>query len=223
MNGDRTPSFLDAIMTFTRGFRVGIKKRDPTCELDVNGDVNVDGDFTITGTVDGIDIDDLNTLVTTKAPKASPVFTGNAIFDIDTLFVDSVNKRIGIGTLDPREEVHIKSANPTITFEEEDAASNEKVWELGATVEEFTLRTANDLHSGMQTVFKAAGRGGTTVTEFSIPNAHVAIGTDVVGDSPLKVSGLSQYSSNEDAISGGLTVGEFYRNGAGTDKVCVVH
>ena len=177
-SANRDPSFLDDIMSFTHSFRVGIKQPDPTCELDVNGNVNVDGDITLTGTVDGYDLSGLQTALDSKVSSDSPVFTGDAIFDTDTLYVDSTNKRIGIGTLDPREEVHIKSDHPTITFEEADAASNEKVWEFGATNEEFLFRTANDLHTGNQTIFKAMGRGGTSVTIFSIPNAKVGIGTE---------------------------------------------
>jgi len=49
MNGDRTPSFLDALMTFTRSFRVGIKRSDPSCELDVNGNTLLDGTLDVTG------------------------------------------------------------------------------------------------------------------------------------------------------------------------------
>lgn len=154
------------------------------------------------------------------APKASPTFTGDISFPGIGIWKST---GIGIGTIDPKEELHIKSNHPTIAFEELDGSSNEKVWEFGASNEEFWLKTANDLFTGTSTVFKAHGRGGTSVTKFSFPNANVSIGTDIVGDSPLKVVGLDLYTSNEDAITGGLLVGEFYRNGAGTDKVCVVH
>lgn len=37
----------------------------------------------------------------TFAPKIGPIFTGNAIFDTNTLFVDSVNGRVGIRTSTP--------------------------------------------------------------------------------------------------------------------------
>ncbi len=88
--------------------------------------------------------------------------------------------KVGIGTTDPKEELHIKSDHPTMTFEEGDAASNEKVWEFGASAEEFSLKTANDLHTGNQTVWKAMDRGGTSVGLFVIPNAKVGIGTENV-------------------------------------------
>jgi len=41
------------------------------------------------------------TAVALKADKATPIFTGNATFDTDTLFVDASNKTIGIGTVTP--------------------------------------------------------------------------------------------------------------------------
>ncbi|MCK5607152.1 hypothetical protein KAR91_35035, partial [Candidatus Pacearchaeota archaeon] len=85
---------------------------------------------------------------------------------------------LGLGTDDPKEELHIKSDHPTIAFEETDAASGERVWEFGVSGEEFLLRTANDLHTGNQTVWKAMNRGGTSVGLFVIPNAKFAIGTE---------------------------------------------
>lgn len=88
--------------------------------------------------------------------------------------------KVGIGTTDPKEELHIKSDHPTITFEEADAGSNEKVWEFGAAGEEFLFRTANDLHTGNQTIFKAIDRGGTSIGAFIIPNAKVGIGTETI-------------------------------------------
>lgn len=186
----------------------------PTKPLDVWGDTRIRGNIVADGTVNGFTMSDL-------APKASPAFTGDISFPGTSIWKST--GLVGIGTIDPKEELNIKSIHPTIAFEESDGASNEKVWEFGASNEEFWLKTANDLYSGTSTVFKAHGRNGTSVTKFSIPNANVSIGTDIVGNSPLKVVGLDLYTSNEDAIAGGLTVGEFFRNGAGTDKVCVVH
>ncbi len=87
---------------------------------------------------------------------------------------------VGIGTTDPKEELHIKSDHPTMTFEEGDAASNEKVWEFGASAEEFFLRTANDSHTGTQTVWKAINRSGTSIGLVVIPNAKFAVGTENV-------------------------------------------
>jgi hypothetical protein len=42
-----------------------------------------------------------------KAPLASPVFTGDVNFDTDTLVVDSVNDRVGIGTASPASSLNV--------------------------------------------------------------------------------------------------------------------
>ena len=53
-------------------------------------------------------------------------------------------------------------------------------------------------------------------------NGNVGIGT-TAPTSILQVVGLPVYANNAAAISGGLTVGAFYRTGADPDPVCVVH
>jgi len=176
-------------MKFTFDGKCGINVTpfsSPTKTLDVFGDTRIRGDLTVDdniivgGTVDGVDI--ANDL----APLNSPSFiggvtiSGDLTVDTDTLYVDSTDNRVGIGTTDPKEELHIKSDHPTITFEEADAGSNEKVWEFGAAGEEFLFRTANDSHTGNQTIFKAIDRGGTSVGTFIIPNAKVGIGTSTI-------------------------------------------
>ncbi len=45
MRSNSDPSFLDDLMTFTPQFRVGIKEPNPTKELDVNGDVLIQGEL----------------------------------------------------------------------------------------------------------------------------------------------------------------------------------
>jgi len=42
-----------------------------------------------------------NTAIALRALAASPTFTGNTTFDTNTLFVDSLNDRVGIGTVSP--------------------------------------------------------------------------------------------------------------------------
>ena len=53
----------------------------------------------------------VNNSIALKAPLASPTFTGNAVFDTTTLFVNSSNNRVGIGTTSPESLVHIKAAD----------------------------------------------------------------------------------------------------------------
>ena len=68
--------------------------------------------------LDGVNADiqtQLDNLDTAKAPKASPAFTGDAVFDTDTLKVDATNNRVGIGNNSPISPAHISvSATDTI-------------------------------------------------------------------------------------------------------------
>ena len=52
---------------------------------------------------------DVQTQLDLKAPLASPTFTGDATFDTDTLFVDSTNNRVGIGTNSPARSLQVES------------------------------------------------------------------------------------------------------------------
>ena len=57
--------------------------------------------------VDGV-TSGIQTQLDSKAPTASPTFTGNATFDTDTLYVDSSNNRVGIGTTSPYANLSIE-------------------------------------------------------------------------------------------------------------------
>ena len=48
--------------------------------------------------------------------KDAPAFTGDATFDTNTLFVDSVNNRVGVGTTTPVRPVHILTSTGTNSF-----------------------------------------------------------------------------------------------------------
>src|SRR5210317_1554394 len=52
--------------------------------------------------------------IATKAPLASPTFTGDATFDTATLVIDSTNNRVGIGTSSPDTPLTVSVADNTI-------------------------------------------------------------------------------------------------------------
>lgn len=73
----------------------GLITATPTSTLDTINEINasLNNDNDLAGS--------LTTLIDAKAPKASPTFTGDAVFDTDTLKVDATNNRVGIGTASP--------------------------------------------------------------------------------------------------------------------------
>ena len=97
-----------------------------TFDGDVSGKYNAtvvadDSHNHIVGNVDG-----LQTALDAKAPKASPTFTGDAVFDTDTLKVDATNNRVGIGeasSIDAPLHVNAGAENNAIFVESTDANS----------------------------------------------------------------------------------------------------
>ena len=74
------------IDTTTGSFGVGVDANGPTSNLHVVGDALITGNATISSNL---------------------TVTGNVAVDTDTLFVDTVNDRVGIGTDDPGAELHV--------------------------------------------------------------------------------------------------------------------
>ena len=73
----------------------GLLTADPPSALDTINEINtaLGNDASLSTT--------LTNSIATKAPIASPTFTGDAVFDTDTLKVDATNNRVGIGTTSP--------------------------------------------------------------------------------------------------------------------------
>ena len=173
----RTPSHLDDMMTFTPTFYVGIKQSNPTCELDINGDLNVDGDITLIGTVDGINIAALSAAVDLKAPLNSPTFTGDVIMP-GTGIWDSTGIAVG-NVVDRRHELQIESTSPVIAMKDIDASSNTGVWHFHLTGDgTFEIDTKNDLHTAGYTAMRIT-RTSTTPQIISFPEGEVAVGTNI--------------------------------------------
>jgi hypothetical protein len=67
-----------------------------------------------------------------------------------------------------------------------------------------------------------SGTAGSLTNQFLTVNGKLGINT-ITPHTALSVPGLPVYATNAAAISGGLTAGDFYRNGADPDVVMVVH
>ncbi len=70
--------------------------------------VNIDG-----GTIDGVTLNvaagTVSTLTASTANISTSVVTGDATFDVDTLFVDSTNNNVGIGTTTPSDLLEVSN------------------------------------------------------------------------------------------------------------------
>lgn len=249
MNGDRTPGFLDALMTFTRQFRVGIKNSSPTCELDVDGNTLLDGNLEVTGTVEpltfpsvigmkldfyggnyaiGVESSELRIASNAKITFRTDGYSGA----VDVIIQD--NGYVGIGPdFDPHDTFHIRTSDPSFIFEDLDAGSNEKVWEMDTQSGDLRFRTRNDNYTGGFTWMEVLRSGGTPST-VNFPEGKVGIGTNTPNvdasldiDTPLgalivprmteaqkstltPVEGMIVYSTN--IASGGRF--QFYEDGS---------
>ncbi len=165
----RNPSFLDDMMTFTHQHRVGIMNPDPSCELDVGGDIAV------SGTVDGYDISGLQSALDSKADEYDAVLTGTVtmpygLWDVTGIAVGS--------NVDRRHELQIESISPVIAMKDISASSNAGVWHFHLTGDgTFEIDTKNDLHTGGYTAMRIT-RAASTPQVVSFPEGEFAIGTN---------------------------------------------
>ena len=93
-----------------------------------------------------------NTAIALRALAASPTFTGNATFDTNTLFVDSLNDRVGIGT---------SSLSSKFTVTQEQAA-------LSYLLD--TYNTTNGGSSVWRMITRNIANTGTTSVDFYKPS-----------------------------------------------------
>lgn len=170
-------------ITVEAGGDVGIGTDNPTSTLDIHGDLSFAqtlgdkislyddriGDANMYGF--GVEVD---SALYSKSYSRYRWYINSNIDGGNSSLMSLNTAGLGLGTDDPKEELHIKSSGPKITFEESDAGSNEKVWEIGASGEEFKIITANDLHSGTQTAMRI-GRAGTSINSIEFPHGDVTI------------------------------------------------
>jgi len=139
---------------------VGVGTTNPTSKLQVQGDVLVSGIATIS----------VNS--STDALRITQTGTGNALVVEDETNPDSspfVIKGggygwVGIGTTNPREELHLQSVDPIIRFVDEDASTNNRNWNIGANNEIFYFQALNDSGEGGGQTFRFTRSSGEIVS-----------------------------------------------------------
>lgn len=82
-----------------------------------------DGEIIYAEDVNKLYIKEGSALVVLTQPAANPIFTGNATFDTNTLYVDGTNNRVGIGTTSPSQLIEINGAS-TPSVQVKDTTNN---------------------------------------------------------------------------------------------------
>jgi len=198
------------IDTVHASFGVGVDVNGPTSNLHVVGNCFVSTDFTAsTLSGNGSGLTDLNaanvttgTLAVTRGGTGTtistgtgsvvlsdaPTFTGDVTFDTNTLFVDSVNNRVGVGTNSPDRNFHVLG---TSRFD------GEVEWyKVGERTSHANYGSNRDWYI----------RSGSTAGKVIIQDGggNVGIGTT----NPLNILHLSSGNTSLDA-SGSATFGEY--------------
>jgi hypothetical protein len=123
---------------------------------------------------------------------------------------------IGVGTMSPSTLLSLGSSLSNTKFLVYDDGTD--FFGLGAQSGQFRFHTG--VSTGQAFVFFNAPAGSEVMRIQD--NGNIGINTSSP-TSKLHVTGLLVYANNAAAISGGLTAGAFYRNGADPDVVCVAH
>ena len=113
--------------------------------------------------------------IATKAPLASPTFTGDATFDTSTLVIDSTNNRVGIGTDSPDEKLEIAgSGTQRIQITETGSAAE---IQLAQTNFGFGGLSAISPSGNNEIVFNVTSSGTTSEIMRLDSSGNVGIGT----------------------------------------------
>ena len=200
--------------------RLGIGTTTPGTTLVVSSGLNVarfgltgsgqDNYITFVGNTNNFDVG-----VTTGG------FWGVAEAGVAYRFVVTADGKVGIGTTEPGQLLHVvKARQALIKVQSAEAASpdtgftivtTDRTWNLGQNI--------GNVGAGKFNFYDVTAEASRVVIDTS---GNVGIGT-TGPKSPLHVVGLPVYANNAAAVAGGLTAGAFYRTGADPDPVCVVH
>ena len=125
--------------------------------------------------VDGV-TSSIQTQIDAKAPLASPTFTGTVTMDgltvdTNTLYVDSTNNRVGIGTTSPTEKLHLNGT--ALMFGARMSSNNGSTyWDVKRDISTGHFHIADDSLGNVLTIRQDSGNVGIGTTS---PDADVHI------------------------------------------------
>jgi hypothetical protein len=157
-NGDRSATLADAKLTISNTGRVGIKDTTPTYDLSVNGTLGVTGATTLSAPLT------VNSSAVFNEGSAIADFRVESDGNINMLFVDGTNNRVGIGTNAPTKTLDV---NGDVRINTVTATPTSLLGKDGSNV----VGEVTDINqSGVMKV------GGTTATTNSVGGINVAHG-----------------------------------------------
>lgn len=75
--------------------------------------------------------------------------------DNSNLFWDSINKRIGIGTINPADSLHLrKAASLGLILDDSSRGLNSKIWKVGTNGDSFDIQSFSDAYASLASAFK---------------------------------------------------------------------
>lgn len=83
---------------------------------------------------------------------------------------------VGIGTISPDAQFHLKGTRPTVVFEETGVTANNTKWDINANGEKFMFRVNNDAYDSHINWLEVE-RTANTIDTISFPRGNVGIGT----------------------------------------------
>ena len=171
-----------------------------------NTGVNVTGDLTLTGTVDGVDVAGLSTTVADKADLSGATFTGNVAVDHNLLYVDTTADKVGVGTANPLDKLHVngtlRATDLYVTGGESYLCRTHSTTNQSLSTLRLCAISTGDMTDGFGTgiTFDAQDNSGTTQAQVAEINA-VRAGADNVFNLELQTGDVARLTLGTDGAT----------------------
>lgn len=137
-------------------------------------------------------------------------FSGDLTVDTNTLYVDSTNNRVGIGTTFPDRSLHIAGSEPSVVLENTAQGTDLKTWRLYSNSSSLQIGTVDDAFSAGQNALEITRDNTDQITGmiFKTGNSTERMRIDSLGRVTMPSQpAFRAFGNNQGAISGGEFTG----------------